>query len=337
MPQVTVIVPAYNEAANLPALHERLANVAAGIKGYEFEFLFVDDGSTDGTPVVLSRLRMLDARVRALRFSRNFGSHAACLAGLMNAQGDLAVILAADLQDPPEMLQEMLARMEEGFDVVLAVRSQREDPWVTVKLANLYHRLMRRYAIPTWPLHGADVIMIRRPVRNVVVQWHQKNTSIFAQILWSGFRQTSIFYDKQRRHAGRSKWTLRKKIKLLVDSFVSFSFSPVRLISYSGMGLSVVGFAYAVFIVLNKLFFSQPIPGWSSLMIVLLLVSGFQLLMLGVIGEYLWRALDEVRGTPPFVVQSRLGFEVQEQEVEESWESSSPGHTSRSLAEAKTR
>ncbi len=336
MPQVTVIIPAYNEAANLPALHEHLANVAAGINGYEFKFLFVDDGSTDETPVILSRLRMFDARVRALRFSRNFGSHAACLAGLMNAEGDLAVILAADLQDPPEMIREMLAQMEEGFDVVLAVRSQREDPWLTVRLANLYHRLMRRYAIPTWPLHGADVIMIRRPVRDVVVHWRQKNTSIFAQIIWSGFRQTSIFYNKQRRHAGRSKWTLRKKIKLLVDSFVSFSFSPVRLISYSGIGLSAVGFAYALFIVLNKLFFSQPIQGWSSLMIVLLLVSGFQLLMLGVIGEYLWRALDEVRGTPPFVIQSRLGFEIQEQEVRETWESTSPGQPSSSLAEVKS-
>lgn len=319
MPQLTVIIPAYNEATNLAPLHERLVKATAGIPGYEFEFLFVDDGSTDETPAVLDQLRMLDGRVKAVRFSRNFGSHAACLAGLMNARGDLAVILAADLQDPPELIPKMLEQIEEGFDVVVAVRNQREDPWVTVALANLYNRLMRRFAIPTWPTRGADVVMMRRAVRDVVTSWRQKNTSIFAQVLWSGFRQATLVYTKQQRHAGRSKWTLAKKLKLLVDSFVSFSFSPIRLIAYSGMVLSLVGFAYAVFIVLNKLFFSHPIEGWSSLMIVLLLVSGFQLLMLGVIGEYLWRVVDEAHGTPPFIIQSTLGLDAQKEPSEEEF------------------
>jgi dolichol-phosphate mannosyltransferase len=247
--------------------------------------------------------------VKALRFSRNFGSHAACLAGLMEAQGEVMVILAADLQDPPELIPQMLAKIEAGSDIVLAVRDQREEAWLTVKMANLYHRLMRRYAIPAWPPHGADVVMLRRPVRDALIRWCQKNTSIFAQLLWLGFRRTSIRYNKARRHAGQSKWSLAKKIKLFVDSFVSFSFTPIRIISYAGISVSVCGFAYALFIVLNRLFYGKPIPGWSSIMVVLLLVSGFQMLMLGVIGEYLWRVADEVRGTPPFVIESRLGIE----------------------------
>lgn len=309
MPVVTVVVPAYNEAPNLPALYERLARVTAGIWGREFEFLFVDDGSSDTTPEVLAGLRARDQRVKAVCFSRNFGSHAACLAGLMNAHGDLIMFLAADLQDPPELIPEMLAKIEEGFDVVFAVRSQREDSWLTVTVANLYHRLMRRFAIPTWPRHGADVFMIRRTVRDVVLRWRQKNTSIFAQLLWIGFRQASISYTKQRRQAGLSKWTLGKKIKLLVDSFVSFSFAPIRLISYSGFVLAALGFGYAAFLAYHKLFHGTPVAGWTSIMVVLLLVSGFQLLTLGIIGEYLWRVADEVRGTPPFVVQSRLGID----------------------------
>ncbi len=315
MPLITAVVPAYNEEANLAALFERLAAVAAGLPRYELEFLFVDDGSKDGTPEILAALHARDHRVKALRFSRNFGSHAACLAGLMEAQGEVMVILAADLQDPPELIPQMLAKLEAGSDIVLAVRDQREDSWLTVKMANLYHRLMRRYAIPAWPPHGADVVMLRRSVRDVLVRWRQKNTSIFAQMLWAGFRQGTVFYRKQRRYAGRSKWSLGKKIKLFVDSFVSFSFTPIRLISYCGMTLAAFGFAYALFIVLNRVFYSRPIQGWSYIMVVLLLVSGVQLLMLGVIGEYLWRVADEVRGAPPFVVRSRLGFGTMDEEA----------------------
>jgi len=314
MARVTVIIPTYNEELNLDTLYARLSATAAAVRLHDFEFLFVDDGSKDATAEILANLRACDPRVKALRFSRNFGSHAACLAGMMEAKGDLMLIMAADLQDPPELIPEMLAKIEEGFDIVLAVRDQRQDSWLTVKLANLYHRLMRRYAIHTWPSHGADVVIMRRLVRDALIGWRQKNTSIFAQLLWLGFRRTSIRYHRACRHAGESKWSLAKKIKLFVDSFVSFSFTPIRLISYSGIVVSVGGFAYALFIVLNRLFYGKPIPGWSSIMVVLLLVSGFQMIMLGVIGEYLWRVADEVRGAPPFVIESRLGIETMDEE-----------------------
>ena len=319
MAQVTIVIPAYNEALNLPTLHERLRVVAAGLRAYEFEFLFVDDGSTDRTTEVLSHLRGRDSRVRALRFSRNFGSHAACLAGLMAASGDVMVILAADLQDPPELIPEMLGKVEEGFEVVLAVRSQRDDGWLTVRLANIYHRLMRRYAIPDWPLQGADVFMLTRQVAETVIRWRQKNTSIFAQLLSVGFRQASVLYTRERRRSGRSKWTLARKIKLLIDSFVSFSFSPLRAISYSGMVFSALGLGYAGFIVVKKLVYGLPVQGWASLMVVLLVVSGFQLLMLGVIGEYLWRVADEVRGAPSFIIHSRLGIGNSDQPHADRW------------------
>ncbi len=309
MTLITVIVPVYNEAPNLMPLYDRLAHVTSEIFQHEFEFLFVDDGSSDDSATTLAALHRLDKRVKAIRFPRNFGSHAACLAGLTYARGDLAMILAADLQDPPELIPELLDKIVKGFDIVFAVRERREDDWLTLKLAHIYHRLMRRYAIANWPEQGADVVMLRRAVRDVLIRWHQKNTSLFAQMLWTGFRQAQIYYTKERRHAGQSKWSLKKKIKLFVDSFVSFSFAPIRFISYAGFLLSAVGFGYAGFIILNKLIFNRAVEGWSSLMVVLLLVSGFQLLTLGVIGEYLWRVADEVRGTPPFLINAMLGIE----------------------------
>ena len=312
MPRITVLIPAFNEAPNLVALYGRLSAVAAGLRGNEFEFLFVDDGSTDATPEILAELYARDARVKALQFSRNFGSHAACLAGLMESTGDIIVFLSADLQDPPELLPEMLERIAAGFDVVMAVRRQRHDKWLAVRLANTYHRLMRRYAIPTWPARGADFFMITRAVGETVIRWRQKNTSIFAQLLWVGFRQTSILYNREQRQYGRSKWTLARKVKLLIDSFVSFSFFPLRVISYAGILFSGLGLGYALFIILKKSVYGVPVQGWASLMVVLLVVSGFQLLMLGVIGEYLWRIADEVRGAPAFVIQSRLGTGVQD-------------------------
>lgn len=309
MPLVSVVIPCYNEAENLQPLYERLRGVAESAPSCEFEFLFVDDGSTDGSRTLLAQLRSFDPRVKVVHFSRNFGSHAADLAGLSYARGDYSVIIGADLQDPPEIILEMLARMEEGHDVVFALRSDREDSRLTVWLANLYHWLMKRYAIASWPQRGADVVMLRRAVRDILVGWKQKNTSIFGQVSWTGFRQCCVFYVKQRRQRGVSHWTTTKKIKLAVDSFVSFSFAPIRLISYSGMVISVLGFLYALYIVSNKLLGGQPAPGWASLMVIMLVLFGFQLLMLGVIGEYLWRAVDEVRGTPPFIVEYTLGIE----------------------------
>ncbi len=325
MTLVTVVIPAYNEEANVGALHDRLCAATAVVRDYEFEFLFVDDGSLDRTPHELATLRGRDPRVRAVRFSRNFGSHAACLAGLIEAHGDLVMIMAADLQDPPELIPEMLAKIAEGFDVILAVRDQRNDPWLTVKLANIYHRLMRRYAIRSWPARGADVVMMRRAVRDTLVGWRQKNTSIFAQLLWLGFRRTTLNYNKGGRHAGKTKWSLAMKFKLFIDSFVSFSFTPIRLISYAGMVISLCGFVYASFIVLNRVLYGKAIPGWSSIMVVLLLVSGFQMLMLGLMGEYLWRVADEVRGSPPFVIQARLGADCADGTDVGAWKDETPG------------
>lgn len=303
---VSIIIPAYNEEENIPLLYERLKDIA-GTSDYLFEFVFVDDGSRDRTFPLLEELSAKDKRVRAIKFSRNFGSHAACLAGMIHARGDACTFISADLQDPPELIQQLTEKWELGFDVVMGVREW-EGRSLRI-LPRIYWKLVRRFALKNMPESGTDVFLIDRKVVNAVTSMMEKNTSIFGLILWSGFNQTLISYNKQARQKGVSKWTLGKKIKLFIDTFVSFSYFPIRSISIIGILFALLGFFYAFFIILNRVFFSMPVEGWASLMVVLLMVSGVQLVLLGVLGEYLWRSFDETRKRPPFIISEKVGTE----------------------------
>jgi polyisoprenyl-phosphate glycosyltransferase len=310
---LSVIVPLLNEAENLEAVHARLAEVAAKADR-DLELIFVDDGSTDGSYERLLELRARDPRVCALKLSRNFGSHGACLAGFARARGDHAVILAADLQDPPEVMLDLVAAAEKGHDVVWASREQRDDPAATLAFARVYNWLMRRIALRNWPEKGFDFVLVSRRVLDVVLSRRERNTSLFGQILWAGFAQTSVGYHRVVRRAGRSKWTFGKKLKLAIDSFVSFSYVPIRLISLLGLVCAAVGLTFAALTVVRRLTTGAPVEGWASLMVAVLVLGGAQLLMLGIIGEYLWRTLDEVRGRPPFIVAEEIGFGAQSEE-----------------------
>jgi dolichol-phosphate mannosyltransferase len=307
---LSIVVPLLNESENLDALHQRLG-AAADALDRDVELIFVDDGSTDDSFAHLQAIRARDPRARVVRLSRNFGSHGACLAGFTMAKGDHAVILTADLQDPPELLPEFLRAADAGHDVVWGSREQREDPATTVFFSKMYNGMMRKIALPNWPPNGFDFVLISRRVLDVLLARRERNSSIFAQILWAGFPQTSISYTRAARRAGRSKWTLGKKVKLAIDSFVSFSYVPIRLISFLGLAFAVLGALYAAFVLGARLLGGVAIGGWASLMIVVLVIGGTQLVMLGILGEYLWRTLDEARGRPPFIVAESVGFETQ--------------------------
>jgi dolichol-phosphate mannosyltransferase len=305
----SVVVAAYNEEKNLPLLYARVCALDWAALGLEPEFLFVDDHSRDGTPQVLAGLAARDPRVKVLRFSRNFGSHKAFTAGLEHSTGAAAVILAADLQDPPETIPLLVAQWRQGSRVVWAERGRREGESVATRLsARLYYHLMRRFSEVEPPAQGADFLLVDRQVIDALRAAPEKHTSLLSLIQWMGFDQSRITYTKEARHSGRSNWTLRKKLKLAVDSFVSFSYAPVRLMSVVGLLFACCGFAYALTIIARALFHGSPVQGWSSLMCVLLIVSGVQLLMLGVLGEYLWRAFDEIRGRPRYIVEKRINF-----------------------------
>ena len=306
-PLLSVVVAAFNEEGNLPLLYERLTALDWAALGADLELVFVDDHSRDRTPGLLRELAARDPRIKVLRFSKNFGSHKAFTAGLEHCTGDAAVILAADLQDPPETIPQLFARWRAGAKVVWAVRDERpgESP-VTVALARLYYFLMRRFAEVQPPRSGADFLLVDRQVLDLLRESPEKHTSLLALIQWMGFAQDQIPYTKAPRHAGRSKWTLRKKLKLSIDSFVSFSYVPIRLMSTCGFLFACTGFVYAVVVAVRALAYGSPVQGWPALMCAVLITSGVQLLMLGVLGEYLWRAFDETRGRPRYIVEERI-------------------------------
>lgn len=321
------MTPAYNEAENLPVLYQHLQRVIDGIDA-DWEWIVVDDHSTDATFEVLTHLAERDDRLRGFRFSRNFGSHTASTCGLNHARGDCAIVLAADLQDPPETIPQLLTEWQRGAQVVWAVRTRREGEKVsTVGFARLYYWLMRwGVGIKGMPATGADFFLIDRRVVDAFRQFNESNVSILALITWMGFRQAFISYNKQARLHGRSGWNLKKKLKLVIDSVTSFTYLPIRVMSYLGFSVALIGFLYAAVVIVSA-FIGNPVQGWSSLIVIVLILGGIQMLMMGVLGEYMWRALDEARRRPRYIIEAVV--ERHRQHREDSVDSSEDGGVGR--------
>lgn len=300
---ISIIIPTFNEEGNLSKLHGRLSAVVRRIPGYDFEFIFVDDCSTDNTQKILQEKANVDSRVKTIRFARNCGSHAAVAAGLHFCRGDAAIMLAADLQDPPEIIPQLIEEWKKGFRVVWGARAKREgESLITLFCSRVYYFLMNRFANIKQPPTGADVFLIDRTVIDAFKKAPEKNTSIYMLIAWLGFSQTTIEYIKEPRHAGTSKWTTSKRFKLFFDSLISFSYFPLRFMSLMGGISACFGLLYGLVILANALR-GNPVQGWSSLMIVVLFLGGFQMSMMGMLGEYLWRTYDETRGRPRYVIE----------------------------------
>ncbi|MBM3129310.1 MAG: glycosyltransferase [Chloroflexi bacterium] len=309
MQMVSVVVPVYNNAPSLALLHRRLADVLRTVAS-EYELLFVDDGSADDSFAVLQSLAAQDARVKALRFVRNFGSNTAILAGLTHARGDCVVVVSADLQDPPELIPEMIRRWQQGVKVVLAARAARRDPFLTRLFADAFNWLFRRLVFPNFPRQGFDFFLADRQVVRVLAQSAERNTYLMGLLLWSGFKFETVVYAREERPFGKSQWNLGKKIKYFIDAFVGFSYFPLRLASLGGISFAILGFLYALFVLALRAAQGFPVEGWASLMIVLLIVSGIQMTMLGILGEYLWRTLDETRRRPLFLIAETIRVDL---------------------------
>lgn len=288
---LSIVTPAFNEEANLPVLYRR---IESALRGIEWEWIVVDDHSADGTFAVVSALARSDTRVRAIRLSRNCGSHSAIFCGLHHAQGDAAAMLAADLQDPPEALLDLVVRWREGAQVVWAINTE------GAITSRAYHWLMRRTDAAT----SASVrfFVIDRKVIEAVRQFGEQHTSLFALVAWMGFRQATAECSRHARINGRSGWTLRKKIALAVDSITAFSYAPIRMMTYLGFATALLGFLYAAVIVVRAIG-GVPVQGWPSLMVAVLVLAGVQMLMMGVLGEYVWRGLEEARRRPRYLVE----------------------------------
>jgi dolichol-phosphate mannosyltransferase len=305
MPKLSVIIPCYYNEANIPVTSRRLIeNEALFPPEVTFEYVLVNDGSRDETlrELLLFQGQYPD-RVRVVDLAANVGSYNAMVAGMEHCTGDGTVIITADLQDPPELMAQMYAYWQQGFRLVIGNRQDREETGLQRWLATIFHALMKRIALPNLPDGGFDYVLFDRRVREEVLKLRERNSNVLYLMVWLGFPYVNIPYVRKRREIGKSRWTLSKKVKLFIDSILAFSFVPVRAISGLGLVLGIVALLYGLYIIGLKLLAPQSPPGWTALMVVLLFVSAFQMIALGVIGEYVWRGLDAARGRPLYVVK----------------------------------
>jgi polyisoprenyl-phosphate glycosyltransferase len=304
--KLSIVIPVYYNEKNITVTYGKLKEVVfPNILNYEL--IFVDDGSKDESYSELLKLQKNDNRIKIIRFSRNFGQHVAIFAGLEHINGDCAVVISADLQDPPELILEMFSQYNRGNKVVLAIRKERHDSLGSKIFSHIYYKLMRKYAIKDMPLGGFDCFLADKNVIQVLTKIEEKNTSLFAQVLWLGFKRAEVFYTRQTRDIGKSSWTLSKKIKLIIDSLLAFSYIPIRIISLVGIIDCILSLSYALYVIIQKIAFGAN-AGWSSLMVAIMFTSGVQMLTLGIIGEYLWRNFDESRKRPLYVIEDKSGF-----------------------------
>jgi dolichol-phosphate mannosyltransferase len=304
----SVIVPVLNERDNVRAMHEALSAMAKSESSLDWEFVFVDDGSTDETFAILKELNAGDPRVKVVRLSRNYGSHVGAAAGLQFVSGDAAVIMAGDMQDHPREIPRFIERWKAGFHVVWGVRATRRDGALERALAQGFSALIRNVALPAYPRQGTgSFCLLDRQVIDALNRFPERNRMTFGLILLAGFRQTQIEYDRLGRHSGASKWSVRKKVEHTLNTVVSFSSLPIRLTAGAGIAIAGLSFLYAVYLALDTSIHGRSVEGWTTIVVLMLMLGGLQLLVLGMLGEYLWRVCDEVRQRPLFLVQEVTG------------------------------
>ena len=302
---ITIIVPVYYNELNLPDTIPQLLALEEKLNGYKLELIFVDDGSKDQSlGILLDYQKRFPNQIKLVKLTRNFGTMAALQAGLTVATGDCIGVIAADLQDPPELFLEMVRHWEQGVKAIFAVRSDREESLIQKAFSNLYYALIRRFAVPGYPAGGFDFFLVDRQVVEGVNKIKEKNSNLMTLVFWLGYQAVFIPYVRRKRVKGESRWTFGKKIKLFVDTFVSFSYFPIRLFSFLGIIYAVISFSYGAFIFFSWLSYGIEVQGWVPMMLVLTFTAGLQMTLLGILGEYLWRTLDEARGRPLFVIDT---------------------------------
>jgi len=307
---LSVIIPCFNEEAVLREMHHRISVICQRLSDLDHEIIYVDDGSRDGTQKILEAIQCADPHVRVVRLSRNFGHQIAVTAGLEHAAGDAAVLIDADLQDPPELIPDMVARWREGYDVVYAERLSREgETRFKVATARAFYRIMNRLAETPIPLDTGDFRLMDRRVVEALHTMPEHYRFVRGLVSWAGFRQVGVPYHRVSRYAGESKYPLTKMLRFAFDGITSFSVVPLRIVTAVGFVaslLATVGIVYALGL---RIFARSWVTGWMAMFIGLLFIGGVQLLSLGIIGEYIGRIYGEAKRRPLYLVRERLGFE----------------------------
>lgn len=301
--KISIISPCYFNEKNFPKTYEVIKKeVLDKVTDVEFELIFVDDGSKDHTLEKLRCVQTLDSRITVIKLSKNYGEFRAIVAGMEYATGDACVVISADLQDPPSLIPQMIDEYKKGEKVVLAVRKERQESVLKNWFADTYYKIVRRLVIKDYPKRGFDFFLIDKQVKQILVDMKEKNSSIYIQIIWTGFQPKCIEYTRMEREEGKSMWSYKKRFDLFIDTFIVFSHTPIRIMSICGFLMNMIGLFLAIYFTYDKLMNHMPYEGWTSLVVILLIVSGFQMVMLGIIGEYVWRNLEESRKRPLYII-----------------------------------
>ena len=309
-PRYSIIAPCYNEEGVLHELHRRAQEVMDQT-GEPWELVLINDGSRDRTPEIMRELYDADSRVKIVDFARNFGHQIAATAGLDYAQGDAVIIIDADLQDPPEVMLEMIDCWKGGYEVVYAVRAERKgETWFKEFTAKLFYRIIYRITDVDIPLDTGDFRLMDRKVIEAMKRMRERNRFIRGMTSWVGFRQTGVTYVREERYAGETHYPFRKMFKFALDAITSFSYAPLQLATYLGFIIAGLSALAAILVVFARLFMgATPFYGQATTLVAVLFLGGVQLITLGIIGEYLGRIYDEVKGRPLYLVRETLGFE----------------------------
>jgi len=306
VPSLSIVVPVYNEDAVLPEFHRRLAAVLDLLPAVA-EVIYVNDGSQDGSLSLLHRLRNADVRVAVLDLSRNFGKEIAMTAGLDHAQGEAVIVVDADLQDPPELIPDMIRAWRDGFDVVLMRRKSRaQESWFKKATARAFYRAIGRMGTIDIPENVGDFRLLSRRAVEAIRRFPERSRFMKGLFAWIGFPTREIEYDREGRHAGVTKWNYWRLWNFALEGITSFSAVPLKAASYVGFVTALVAFTYGVYVIGKTLLFGDPVRGYPSLVVVVLFLGGLQLMALGIIGEYLARMFIEVKQRPLYLVQRRL-------------------------------
>ena len=309
MKTLSVIIPCYFNEDNVKPTFEKINLELSSLSDLlKFEVVFVDDGSKDQTFNRLIELKNeFPDKVKIVKLVKNVGSYTAIVAGLKFADsGDCFTVISADLQDPPELIKKMHGEWLKGTKLILGQRAEKNDGFISNFFSNIFNFLLRKCAKDYIPKGGFDFVFFDKALRDQLILINERNTNSLYLLTWMGYQYTCIPYIRQKRTIGKSRWTTAKKIKLLIDSFVSFTYAPIRIISFTGILLGIISLMYMVYILYAKITGMIVVEGWTTIMIILLLVSSFQMMALGVLGEYVWRCLDAVRGRPQYIIDQTI-------------------------------
>ncbi len=308
----SIVIPVYNEELVIEECYKRI-KATMDTTSEPYELLFVNDGSRDKTEAMVSDLCDRDPRVRLISFSRNFGHQIAITAGMEASTGQAIVVIDADLQDPPQVILEMIEKWKEGYDVVYGQRLSREGETFFKKLsAKWYYQLMRRLTSVDMPVDAGDFRLIDRKVCDALSSFKEKNRYVRGLISWAGFRQTAVYFHRKERFAGKTKYPLKKMLRFALDGITAFSHKPLKISSYIGSTISVLSLIYLLVALGLKLFTEKVVTGWSLAFAVSLFFNGVIFIMLGVLGEYIGRIYDETKNRPLYIIREKKGFDYEE-------------------------